>query len=117
MGEIRPKVLWSDPKAPGLAGGDRDKTHEAGGGRLTTSVTIGNSKARGVGMCDNGDKGEVGGDGESTAIMGAACKGNDSGIMVRVLGLSVRTPLGGGGGAGREQALTPTPVNVVALKS
>ena len=54
-------------------------------------------------MCDNVDKGEGGGDGESTAITGAACKGDDGGIMVRVLGLSARTSQGGGGeGAGTD---------------
>ena len=48
-------------------------------------------------MCDSGDKGEREGDGESMAITGAACKGDDSGIMVRVLGPLARTPLGGAG--------------------
>ena len=54
-------------------------------------------------MCDNIDKGEGGGDGESMAITGVACKGDDGGSMVRALGLSARTPLGGGGeGAGTD---------------
>ena len=54
-------------------------------------------------MCDNVDKGEGGGDSESTAITGVACKGDDGGSMVRALGLSARTSLGGGGeGAGTD---------------
>ena len=56
-------------------------------------------------MCDSIDKGEGGGDSGSTAITGAAYKGDGGGIMVRVLGLSVRTPQEGGG---REGAGTDT---------
>ena len=54
-------------------------------------------------MCDNSDKGEGGDDGKSIAIVGAACRGNNSGIMVRALDLMARTPLGGGSeGAGMD---------------
>ena len=74
-------------EALGLAGGDGDEMHEAGGGRLTTSVTIGNSRAQGMGVCGSSNKGEGGGNGEFTAIAGVACKGNNGRIMVRALGL------------------------------
>ena len=53
-----------------------------------------------MGVCDSGDKEEGGGDGESTAITGAVCKGDNSGIMVRALGLSARTQGGSIEGAG-----------------
>ena len=49
-----------------------------------------------MGICDSSDKGEGGGNSKSMAIIGAACKGNNSGIMVRALGILARTPLGGG---------------------
>ena len=66
---------------PVLPRGDRDEEHEGSGVEGgSTAVTL-NSKVRGVGMCDMGEGSEGGGNGESTAIAGAACNdgaGEDS---------------------------------------
>ena len=67
--------------------GDGDEEREGSGVEGGSATVTLNSKARGVGVCDRGDRLEGGGDGESMAIAGAACKGGASKDSTRVGGL------------------------------
>jgi len=69
-----PSLTWGVALVPLVSpGGDRDEEREDAGVEGGSATVTLNSKARGVGVCDRGERSEGGGDGESTAIAGAAC--------------------------------------------
>ena len=90
------------PVPPVSPEGDRDEEREDTGVEGGSATVTLNSKARGVGVCDRGGRSEGGGDGESTAIAGAACNDGAGEDSTRAGGLEARTspsPCEGGTGS------------------
>ena len=88
----RPSLTWGVALVPLVSPeGDRDEEREGSGVKGGSAAVTLNSRAQGMGMCDRGGRSEGGGDGESTAIAGAACDGRVSKDRTRAGGLEART--------------------------